>query len=66
MLGPHSRALQDLLTKRFQISLAEMHKLVATLLRSYRIELTEPGKKWQTHNFWFNKQTGIMVKVTAR
>ncbi|KAH8812835.1 cytochrome P450 [Xylogone sp. PMI_703] len=49
-----------------QISLAEIHKTIPMLLRSYRIELAEPDKEWQTHNFWFNKQTGIRVFVTAR
>ncbi|KAL3446982.1 cytochrome P450 [Aspergillus insuetus] len=48
------------------ISLAEIHKMIPQLLRSYRLELADSEKQWDTHNFWFNKQTGIDVRITAR
>ncbi|KAL4948676.1 cytochrome P450 [Aspergillus filifer] len=48
------------------ISLAEMHKMIPRLIRGYKLELSDPQKEWKTHNYWFNKQTGIRVKVTAR
>ncbi|KAL4919165.1 cytochrome P450 [Aspergillus aurantiobrunneus] len=48
------------------ISLAEIHKMIPQLLREYRLDLADPRKPWDTHNFWFNKQTGIRVYVTAR
>jgi hypothetical protein len=49
-----------------QISLTEIHKLIPNILRHYRLELINPEKDWETHNFWFNKQVGIDVKVTRR
>ncbi|KAL4790363.1 cytochrome P450 [Aspergillus venezuelensis] len=48
------------------ISLAEMHKMIPRLLREYSLELSDPFEEWKTHNYWFNKQTGIHVKVNAR
>jgi hypothetical protein len=48
------------------ISLAEVQKLIPTFLRRFRVELVDPGKEWKTHNFWFNKQTGICARVAAR
>ncbi|KAL4925300.1 cytochrome P450 [Aspergillus undulatus] len=48
------------------ISLAEIHKLVPQVLRTYHLELADPDKEWETQNYWFNKQTGIKVYVTAR
>ncbi|KAL4936311.1 hypothetical protein BDV06DRAFT_233532 [Aspergillus oleicola] len=48
------------------ISLAEIHKIIPRLLKEYRLELIDPKKEWETHNFWFNKQTEIHVKITAR
>jgi hypothetical protein len=43
-----------------------MHKLIPTFLRKFDVALVEPDKEWETHNFWFNKQLGINVKVTHR
>ncbi|KAL4961079.1 uncharacterized protein BDV14DRAFT_129431 [Aspergillus stella-maris] len=48
------------------VTLAEMHKMIPLLLREYSLEPSDPLKEWKTHNYWFNKQTGIHVKVTAR
>ncbi|OAP61609.1 hypothetical protein AYL99_03812 [Fonsecaea erecta] len=48
------------------ISLAEMHKLIPEFLRRFHVELADPAKEWKTHNFWFNKQTGIRARVRAR
>ncbi|OQV05442.1 hypothetical protein CLAIMM_10183 [Cladophialophora immunda] len=48
------------------ISLTEIHKMLPNMLRRYRLELVAPKKEWKTHNFWFNKQTGINVKIVRR
>ncbi|KAG9767418.1 hypothetical protein KCU88_g7459, partial [Aureobasidium melanogenum] len=48
------------------ISLAELHKLVPTVLRKFQLELWEEGQTWRTHNTWFNKQEGVEVRVTPR
>ncbi|KAH8896794.1 cytochrome P450 oxidoreductase [Thozetella sp. PMI_491] len=48
------------------ISLAELHKLVPQLLRTFTFELATPGLEWKTHNNWFNKQTGLNVHVKRR
>ncbi|KAJ9498529.1 hypothetical protein H2202_005714 [Exophiala xenobiotica] len=48
------------------ISLAEMHKLIPQLLRSFSVHLVDPSREWKTENFWFNKQTGIHARVVAR
>ncbi|KAH8801441.1 cytochrome P450 [Xylogone sp. PMI_703] len=48
------------------ISITEIHKLLPSIIRYYRLELVHPEKEWETHNFWFNKQTGLNVKVTRR
>ena len=49
-----------------QISLSEIHKLVLLALQDFRFTLEDPSKTWKTHNFWFNKQTGILVNVHRR
>jgi cytochrome P450 len=48
------------------ISIAELHKLVPHLLRHFKVEMWEKDKTWKTRNLWFNKQTGLEVRVTAR
>ncbi|KAJ9631144.1 hypothetical protein H2204_008366 [Knufia peltigerae] len=48
------------------ISIAEIHKLIPYLLRTFHVELWEPEKTWKTTNSWFNKQEGLEVRVTAR
>jgi hypothetical protein len=49
-----------------QISLSEIHKLVPQFLRAFTIELARPGEEWRTSNVWFNKQTGLEVRVQRR
>ncbi|EXJ84620.1 hypothetical protein A1O3_05290 [Capronia epimyces CBS 606.96] len=48
------------------ISLAELHKLVPSVLREFQLDLREKGQVWRTRNLWFNKQEGVQVRVTAR
>ncbi|ETI25581.1 hypothetical protein G647_02355 [Cladophialophora carrionii CBS 160.54] len=48
------------------ISLAEMHKLVPTVLTKLDIEWKDPGRNWSTKNHWFVKQTGINVRLKMR
>jgi hypothetical protein len=58
-------ALTDLCCT-LQISLSEIHKLVLLVLQEFRFTLEDPSKTWKTHDFWFNKQTGILVNVHRR
>ncbi|KAJ9606160.1 hypothetical protein H2200_009121 [Cladophialophora chaetospira] len=48
------------------ISLAEIYKLLPEVLRRFDVQLVDPAKEWKTHNFWFNKQTGIEVRIKRR
>ena len=36
------------------ISLAELHKLIPSCLRNFKLEMWEDGKTWKTRNLWFN------------
>lgn len=49
-----------------QIFLVELHKLVPQLLRHFTLELVDPTKGWNTSNRWFNKQTGLVVRLKRR
>ena len=49
-----------------QISLSEIHKLVLFALQEFHFTLEDPSKTWKTHDFWFNKQTGILANVHRR
>jgi cytochrome P450 len=49
-----------------QISLSELHKLIPQILRHFDLELADPTTEWETTNLWFNKQTGIHVRVNTR
>jgi hypothetical protein len=44
----------------------EIHKLIPNILRRYKLELVNPEKDWEIHNFWFSKQIGLDVRVTRR
>ncbi|KAI4604810.1 hypothetical protein J4E83_010961 [Alternaria metachromatica] len=46
-----------------QISLCETYKVILQLLREFDLELLEPEKEWETHNYWFNKPTKVYTKV---
>ncbi|KIX04389.1 uncharacterized protein Z518_05257 [Rhinocladiella mackenziei CBS 650.93] len=48
------------------ISITELHKLVPYVLRYFKLEMWEADKTWTTRNLWFNKQEGLIVRVTAR
>jgi cytochrome P450 len=47
------------------ISLIELHTLVPEVLRHYDLKMTHE-RPWTLSNRWFNKQTGVIVKVTRR
>lgn len=49
-----------------QISLSEIYKLVPRIVSKFDLVLDRPEKEWKTENFWFNKQTGIVVRVARR
>ncbi|KIX93851.1 uncharacterized protein Z520_10476 [Fonsecaea multimorphosa CBS 102226] len=48
------------------ISLAEMYKIIPQFLRQFRVELVQPDKEWHTHDAFFNKQEGILVRLYKR
>jgi cytochrome P450 len=48
------------------ISLLEMSKLVPQILRSFKVELTDPEKEWKLADYWFVKQTGLICRITRR
>ncbi|KAI0547173.1 cytochrome P450 [Xylaria curta] len=49
-----------------QIALSEIYKFVPLLIRKFDFVLVDPNKDWTTHNYFFNKQSGLRVKVKAR
>lgn len=48
------------------IAIMQVFKVVATLIRRYRIELVEPEKEWHVVNSWFVRQTGLNVRLSRR
>ncbi|RMJ07431.1 hypothetical protein CDV36_012952 [Fusarium kuroshium] len=48
------------------ISYLEMYKVVAAVLRNFRIELATPTSQWKVHGSWFVKQGDFKVKFTSR
>ncbi|KAK8108551.1 pisatin demethylase, partial [Apiospora sp. TS-2023a] len=49
-----------------QIALSEIYKFVPLMIRKFDFELVDPSKDWTTHNYFFNKQSGVQVKVKVR
>ena len=49
-----------------QIALSQIYKLVPQFLRDMHIELANPEKPWTSSNHWFNRQEGVIVKVSRR
>nr|D7PI20.2 RecName: Full=Cytochrome P450 monooxygenase gsfF; AltName: Full=Griseofulvin synthesis protein F; Flags: Precursor [Penicillium aethiopicum]ADI24958.2 GsfF [Penicillium aethiopicum] len=49
-----------------QIALSEIYKMVPLLIRKFDFALVDPSKSWTTHDYFFNKQSGVQVKVTVR
>ncbi|KAH6642759.1 pisatin demethylase [Boeremia exigua] len=45
------------------ISLLEMHKLVPTLLKTFKLELVGSEQSWTLHNAWFVKQNDFRVRL---
>jgi hypothetical protein len=43
-----------------------MYKAIPQLLRAFHLELPEPEKEWETHNYWFNKPTKVHAKICCR
>jgi cytochrome P450 len=48
------------------ISLIEIHKVIPQLLRTFKVELTHPGKEWEICNHWFVQQDGLICTLSRR
>lgn len=48
------------------LALAEVYKLVATMVLRYEIELVDPTKDWVVEGSWFARQRGIMANLRMR
>ena len=48
-----------------QVALAEIHKIVPEILRHFDMHMAH-GRPWKTRNAGFNKQSDVIVKLTAR
>lgn len=48
------------------VSLIEIHKVIPELLRQYRVRLTNPEKEWETSNYWFVQQKGLICSLEKR
>ncbi|KAF5866522.1 hypothetical protein ETB97_011407 [Aspergillus alliaceus] len=48
------------------IALSEIYKIVPLLIRKFDFILVDPNKSWTTHDYFFNKQSGLQVKVKVR
>jgi cytochrome P450 len=48
------------------IAALEMYKLIATVVRRYKVELADGGEAWQVQNGWFMRPSGLMVRCTRR
>ncbi|KAJ5958644.1 Cytochrome P450 E-class group I [Penicillium vulpinum] len=46
----------------YEVSLSEIYKMVPLLIHKFDFGLVDPSKDWTTHDFLFNKQSGIRVK----
>ncbi|KAK8076355.1 hypothetical protein PG994_003627 [Apiospora phragmitis] len=49
-----------------QIALSEIYKFVPLMIRKFEFELVNPSKSWTTHDYFFNKQSGVQVTVKVR
>ncbi|KAK7961066.1 hypothetical protein PG988_012280 [Apiospora saccharicola] len=49
-----------------QIALSEIYKFVPLMIRKFEFELVDPSKDWTTHDYFFNKQSGVQVRVKVR
>ncbi|KAK8015767.1 hypothetical protein PG991_008655 [Apiospora marii] len=49
-----------------QIALSEIYKFVPLMIRKFDFELVDSSKDWTTHDYFFNKQSGVKVKVKVR
>ena len=49
------------------ISVLEMSKVLPQLLRYYDVQMAKgPEAEWKIHNYWFARQTDMIVKMTRR
>ena len=48
------------------ISIMEMGKLVPQVLRQFDLEWAAKEKHWHVHNYWFARQTGLLVRMRHR
>ncbi|KAJ6086421.1 cytochrome P450, partial [Penicillium canescens] len=45
------------------IALSEIYKMVPLLIRKFDFVLVDSSKSWTTHDYFFNKQSGLQVMV---
>ena len=48
------------------LALIQLHKLVATLVMHFDIELVNPQREWKVQGAWFPHVSGIVVKASRR
>lgn len=48
------------------VSLLEMSKLVPQMLRKYTVDLADPAREWELHDYWFVQQTGLICRFSRR
>lgn len=48
------------------IAQLEVYKVVATLIRNFEIELSDPKREWQVVGSWFPRQKGLLCNLKRR
>lgn len=48
------------------LALLQVHKLVATMVARYEIELTHPEREWEVTCSWFTRQKGLICNMKER
>ena len=48
------------------LALIECHKIIASLLRTFDVELADPQEEWKTHNAWLMRQSNMNVNLKRR
>ena len=62
----HRVDLEHVRLRVVQISLSEIYKLVPQIIHDFHIRLEDSSRAWKTHNYWFNKQTDIKIRIEER
>lgn len=48
------------------IAQLEVYKVVATLIRNFEIELSDPEREWEVVGSWFPRQKGLLCNLKRR